>query len=181
MSTDNITLIENKEVFSDDQKVAEIFNNFFSNAVKNLNIDYYEYFSFDKYFLCKDAENEDPILRAIEKYENHPSILKIKESIPESECFTFIQTDLNSVIREICNLNDSKSSPIESIPAKILKDIYDTVAPKIVLDFNSSIMTGIFPQNQKLADVTPIFKNDDKQYKGNYRPVSILSALSQRI
>ena len=124
-STDNITLIENNEIVSDDQKVAEIFNNLFSNAVKNLNIDYYEHFSFDKYFLCKDTENKEPILRAIEKYENHPSILKIKELIPESERFSFNQTDLKSVIREIGNLNESKSSPIESMPAKILKDIYD--------------------------------------------------------
>ena len=46
-------------------------------------------------------------------------------------------------------------------------------------DFNSSIKTGIFPQNQKLADVTPIYKSDAKNFKNNYRPVSILSALSK--
>ena len=176
LSTDNITLIENNEIVSDDKAVAEIFNNFFSNAVKNLNIDYYEHFSFDKYFLYKDSENMDVILNAIEKYENHPSILKIKESIPEGECFSFKKTDLKSVIKEIGNLNETKSSPIESIPAKILKDTYDIIAPKIVIDFNSSVTTGIFPNNQKLADVTPVFKNDVKQNKGNYRPVSILPA-----
>ena len=178
-STDNITLIENNQIVSDDHKVAEIFNNYFSNAVKNLNIDNYEHFSFDKYFLYKDTYNEDAILRAIEKYENHPSILKIKESTPENECFSFKQTDLTSVIKEIGNLNESNSSPIESIPAKILKDIYDMIAPKIVIDFNSSITTGIFPRNQKLADVTPVFKNEVKQCKANYRPVSILPALSK--
>ena len=49
----------------------------------------------------------------------------------------------------------------------------------ILIDFNSSTKTGIFPQNQKLADVSPIFKTDDKHLKGNYRPVSILPALSK--
>ena len=181
LSTDNITLIENDVIESDDQTVAEIFNKFFSNAVKNLNIDYYEHFSFDKYFLYQDTENNDVILSAVEKYENHPSILKIKESIPKNECFSFKKTDLKSVIKEIGNLNESKASPIESIPAKILKDIYDTIAPKIVIDFNSSIMTGIFPQNQKLADVTPVFKNNVKQNKGNYRPVSILPAFVKNL
>ena len=68
---------------------------------------------------------------------------------------------------------------IESIPAKILKDNYDIIGPKIVIDFNSSIRTGIFPQNQKLADISPVFKNDVKLFKENYRPVSILSALSK--
>ena len=65
------------------------------------------------------------------------------------------------------------------MPAKVLKDITDTIAPKIVIDFNLSISTGLFPQNLKLADVTPVYKNDDKQFKGNYRPVSILPALSK--
>ena len=160
-------------------QVAEIFNSFIGNAVKNLNIDYYEHFSFDEYFLCTETENLDPILRAIEKYEKHPSILKIKEITSENTCFTFKRTEIKSVIKEIANLNESKSAPNESIPAKILKDHYDIIGPKIVIDFNSSIKTGIFPQNQKLADVYPIFKNDLKHFKGNYRPVSVLSALSK--
>jgi hypothetical protein len=41
------------------------------------------------------------------------------------------------------------------------------------------IYTGIFPQNPKLADVAPLFKKDVKQYKGNYRPVSLLSSISK--
>ena len=69
---------------SDDKEVAEIFNRFFSNAVKNMNIDYYEHFSFDEYFLCKVTENEDPVISAIEKYTNHHSILKIKEKLQMS-------------------------------------------------------------------------------------------------
>ena len=142
MSTDNITLIENNIIVSEDEKVAEIFNSFFSNAVKNLNIDYYEHFSFDEYFLCKDTENEDPILRAIEKYEKHPSILNIKLTTPENSHFSFTPTDLKSVFKEIGNLSETKSTPIESIPAKILKDNYDIIGPKIVIDFNSSIKTG---------------------------------------
>ena len=138
-STDNIALIENNVIETDDQKVAEIFNSFFGNAVKNLNIDYYEHFSFDKYFLCKDTENNDPILLAIEKFENHPSILKIKEITQKNSCFSFKPTDLKSIIKEIANLNESKSTPIESIPTKVLKDNYDIIGPKIVIDFNLSI------------------------------------------
>ena len=177
VSIHNITLIENNKIVPEDDKVAEILNSFFSSAVKDLNIDYYEHFSFDDYFLCKDAENGDLVLRAIEKYEKHPSILKIREIKATNSSFSFQPTDLNSVIKEIANLNESKSTPIESIPAKILKDNYDVVGPKIVIDFNSSIKTGIFPQNQKLADISPIYKNNVKQMKINYRPVSILPAL----
>ena len=89
ITTDKITLIENNLIVSDDKNVADIFNNFFSNAVKNLNIDYYEHFSFYKYSLCKDTENTDSILKAIEKYENHPSILKINEINNKKRMFLF--------------------------------------------------------------------------------------------
>ena len=77
VSADNITLIEKtgvlkEEIISDDKTLANIFNNFFNGAVKSLNIDYYEHFSFD----CIYSESEDPIIKAIEKYSKHPSIQK---------------------------------------------------------------------------------------------------------
>ena len=124
-------------------------------------------------------ENEDPSFRAIEKYESHPSILKIKELVSENDHFAFKPTDLKSVTKEISNLKDSKACPIESIPSKILKENYEIFAPKLLIDFNYAISNGIFPKNQKLADITPIFKDDDKHIKRNYRPVSILPALSK--
>ena len=78
MVTDSITLTENNKLVSEDKEVANIFNNFFSTAVKGLNIDYYEHFSWD----CVFSESEDPITRAIEKYSKHPSIVKIKGRHP---------------------------------------------------------------------------------------------------
>ena len=39
MSTSKITLIEDNEVISDNTKCAEVMNNFFSDAVLNLDID----------------------------------------------------------------------------------------------------------------------------------------------
>ena len=36
-----------------------------------------------------------------------------------------------------------------------------------------------FPENLKLADVSPIFKMKDKTFVGNYRPVSILPTVSK--
>ena len=175
ISSENITLFENRDLVSDDKQIADIFNDFFSNAVKGLNIDYYEHFSYD----CIFTENEDPIMKSIEKYSKHPSILKIEENYPKTEIFSFKPTNLDSVLIEIEKLNESKSSPIESVPARVLKDIQDILCPKIVIDFNSAISTGIFPTNLKAADVAPLFKKECKQYKGNHRPVSLLAAMSK--
>lgn len=109
-TTDNITLVENNVMVSKDKEVAGIFNSFFSNAVKNLNLDSYAHFSFDEYFLCRETQNEDPVLRAIEKYENHPSILKIKQNTSKRSCFSFKQTNLKSVTEDVTNLDESKAT-----------------------------------------------------------------------
>ena len=180
ISKDNISLLEKtsvlkEEIISDDNQLAHIFNHFFSNAVKSLNIDYFEHFSFD----CVFSENEDPVLNAIEKYSKHPSILKIKEYYPQTTTFSFQETSLEIVYKLVVNLDTSKSSPIESVPARILKNIADVLCPKLVIDFNTAISTGQFPQHMKHADVIPLFKKNIRQLKENYRPVSLLSALSK--
>ena len=36
-----------------------------------------------------------------------------------------------------------------------------------------------FPENLKLADITPVFKKEDKNLAKNYRPISVLPTLSK--
>ena len=42
----------------------------------------------------------------------------------------------------------------------------------LVIMFNTSIETRIFPDAWKLARVIPIFKEGDRDDKSNYRPIS---------
>ena len=72
---DNITLVENDEIITDDLESAEMFNNFFSEIVPNLNITTNEDILTDTIYM------DGPVLKAFEKYENHPSIKMIKEKI----------------------------------------------------------------------------------------------------
>ena len=44
---------------------------------------------------------------------------------------------------------------------------------------NNSLKDGLFPNEMKLADISPVFKKDDDLNKVNYRPVSILSHMSK--
>ena len=64
----NVTLVKEKEVISDDGKFANVFNDFFINGVKNLNI------TVNVDILCEANNIKDPVLKAIEKYKKHPSI-----------------------------------------------------------------------------------------------------------
>ena len=142
---------------------------------KSLNIDYFEHFSWD----CIFSESDDLITKAIEKYSKHPSILKINEHYPKNNKFSFQPTNLEDVTKEVQGLDVSKSAPLESLPAKVMKDIADVFCPKMVIDFNSAIKTGIFPESSKQADVVPLFKKGVRQSKRNYRPVSLLTAISK--
>ena len=49
----------------------------------------------------------------------------------------------------------------------------------IVKDLNNCIDKGVFPDDLKHVDVTPIHKKKDKSDKTSYRPVSILSNISK--
>ena len=51
----------------------------------------------------------------------------------------------------------------------------DTCAPALNGIWNNEIITQkSFPNNLKLADVTPVFKKEDASLLKNYRPVSVL-------
>ena len=157
-----------------DAEVAQVFGKYFNSIVKSLDI--------PKCLGTRDSSSiseSDPILIAILKYENHPSILKIKQSVEENSSFSFSCVCENTVRQEIISLVKSKATPITSIPPSILKEHADIFAKKIQIDFNTSITTGIFPNNLKYADVSPIFKSGNPLDKSNYRPISILPAVSK--
>ena len=175
VARDNIVLNENDRVIDDDEKISEMFSDFFSNVVSNLNIS-------KSYWGEKEMENcnfEDPILKAISNHHNHPSIIKIRESINPKEIFSFKHTNYESVYKEVIALNNSTACPIDSIPPKIIKQHCDLFTQKLENDFNHTVSTGTYPNNMKNADITPAHKSNDRTDKTNYRPVSILPSISK--
>jgi hypothetical protein len=76
-------------------------------------------------------------------------------------------------------LKDSKSSGQDKIPVKNLKDSSDVCVAYLSYIFNCFLLTGIFPDDWKLARVSPIYKSGDKQECGNYRPMSVLSVVAK--
>ena len=55
----------------------------------------------------------------------------------------------------------------------MLKECAQTVSKPLHILFSRSLNEGIFPDQWKIAQVTPIFKKGDKT--SNYRPVSLFS------
>ena len=172
VSKEKITLVEDNEIYEDDKRISEIFINFFSDAVKNLNIEV------NTDILLDDQNEMDPINKAIKKYTNHPSILTIKAKC-WNDTFTFNHITREQILEEIVLLNPNKVCPKDTIPPKIIKENSDIFVDMIFHDFNQSVDLGTFPTNLKLADIIPTHKKEERIYKVNYRPVSILSPLSK--
>ncbi|XP_057299404.1 uncharacterized protein LOC130630024 [Hydractinia symbiolongicarpus] len=173
-STQIIILIEKEEIISDDEKVANIFNTSFTNIVKNLDLT----ISDTILVICSNVD--DPVLKAIKQYENHPSILNIKKNIGNyNPGFSFNHVEKAEIRREIRNLNIHKACQETDIPTKIIKENEDQYLEILHFSVNSAIDLCKYPEFLKRADVTPLFKEKDRSDKSNYRPISILSNLSK--
>ena len=68
-----ITLVENNIVISDDQKITNIFIEYFNNIVPQLAL------AIPRYAIVATNAIEDPVLNAVYKCQEHLSILAIKE------------------------------------------------------------------------------------------------------
>ena len=102
----------------------------------------------------------------------------IKE-IMDHSTFSFNITCLTDVVKEVNALNINKSNPQNSISASHLKQYIDVCGEVLLEIINKSIINSEFEDAMKLADITPVNKNDDVTNKSNYRPISGLPSLSK--
>ena len=161
-------------ILNDDELNADELNTFFKNGVSNLNINE------NKYVINHDSGNlSDPVDKAICKYTIHPSILLIKSKLENQKHFSFQPISKFDMEKEIQNIDLKKATTKKTIPPKILKVSCNISAKTLHILFNECLITGNFPDNLKLADVTPYFKKKDPLNKANYRPVSVLPSISK--
>ena len=124
------------------------------------------------------VNSDDPVENAINKFKNHPSILRIfQEGYPENS-FSFEFISESSIHSIIINIDSSKAYQNDNIPPQILKDNVDICKMALSSDVNKCIYNGIFP-NLKHADITPTFKKIERLHNTNYRPISIWPTLSK--
>ena len=103
-SKESISLINKDGLITKNEDLAKTFNIFFSSIIKKLGIKH----------VPGDESNlpnvEDPILKAIAKYENHPSILRIKNYMKEKDLhFSFEFVDKPKTCKEINKLDEKKA------------------------------------------------------------------------
>ena len=142
-------------------------NNYFTGITSHLN-------------LKPDQINHSEILTNIEHFKNHESIQRIKlANFHHRQTFNFRYVSVKEVQKELINLSSKKVTRKGDIPAKIFKDSLSVYTKELTTIINNCLKVGLFPNEVKLADVSPVFKKDDDLNKENYRPVSILSHMSK--
>ena len=169
IETVKTVILNNNEIISNNEELAEIFNKHCSKIVENLDIDQ---------TLASNIASSDttgPVFNAIKKYEDHQSIKKIKHFMrgKDLQVLSNFETK-NKILAEIHNLDKKKAYQESDIPVKIIKDNIDIFSEFILHNFNNLIFDATFSSELKKADVIPVFKKKDQKNVENYRPVSIL-------
>ena len=85
-------------------------------------------------------------------------------------------------ILKICNdINVNKSSSIKNVSSRVIKDAFLSIPNIIQHLIQSALDIGIFPDEWKIANITPLQKGGDKTSVTNLRPVSLLPLPSKII
>ena len=71
-------------------------------------------------------------------------------------------------------MNANKAHGPDDISVKMIKLCPNALCAPLKLIFNNILATGIYPDQWKMANVTPVHKKDNKQIINNYRPISLL-------
>ena len=88
----------------------------------------------------------------------------------------FIDHEILSLIR---SLNPNKAMGPDGISSQMLILCGASLVLPLKLIYRNILYTAIFPDQWKLANVTPIHKKDNKQMVKNYRPISLLPICSK--
>ena len=137
--------------FTNHEDIAEGFNEYFSNIGPNLasNIDSSNY-----------------------NFETHVKNAK-------SEFAAFQHVTVSHVSHLLHGLSSNKATGIDKISCKIIKLATPIISDSLTLIFNQAITLSSFPDEWKIARVIPLYKNGQRYIPGNYRPISVLPAISK--
>ena len=143
-------IIEDDKIITNNEDIANTFNQYFSSIG------------------CKLSDNirddgSDPL----------------SFMTPVANTFNFSPITTEEVIEALSQLNPKKAPGIDGISIRLLRDTIDVIAEPLANIFSLSLRTAIFPDDWKLAKISPIFKDGTKNDCGNYRPISVISTVAK--
>ncbi len=143
-------LINNKKT-SDQSLIAEAFNLYFSTIGE------------------QTSQSVPQTHKHYKDYLNHPSI----------NSMYLDQVEPHDIVNIVRNLKPKTSSGHDEISMKLIKLSLHTIILLLTHIINRSLMTGRVPSELKMAKDIPFFKTSENYLVKNYRPVSLLPAISK--
>lgn len=98
---------------------------------------------------------------------------------PTIQKFDFLKTTENEIIKVIDKFKSKSSTGYDRVSNNLIKFVKKEICTPIMLIFNQTISTGMFPNALKIAKVSMLFKKGDAKLIENYRPISILPSFSK--
>ena len=95
--------------------------------------------------------------------------------------FKFTGVTEQSVHTELRKLKRKKSAGLDDIPPSVLKDAAVVLSSPLARIINLSFETGVFPTDWISSRLTPVHKSGARDSINNYRPISVIPAISKII
>jgi len=90
-----------------------------------------------------------------------------------------IHVTIPGVVKLLRNLDPSKAAGPDGITSHLLKETSNELAPILTVIFQHSLDTGQVPHEWKTAQISPIYKKENRCTPANYRPVSLTCICSK--
>ena len=158
-STSNSSFKVGNKVITDKNKISNAFCVYFSNIP-----------SLMKATICS-------FMNPTWQY-NDMGGLSIKVN-PNNYAFSFAEVHYQEVLRILESLNPYKPAGVDNIPPKVVNDAATEIAKPLLILANRSLQCGQFPNDEKMARITPVYKSDEKILLDNYRPITTLPVFSK--
>ena len=100
--------------------------------------------------------------------------------LPEAniESIFLTPTDQQEILDIMLNIRNSAPGH-DGISSKVINPVIEFLLPHLIYITNLSFTEGVFPFELKVAQVVPLYKNNDPLLINNYRPISILPFFSK--
>lgn len=126
-----------------------------------------------------NADNLNDYFLSSDHFSSNSSTVFNENPIPDRQIsFDFHNLSELDVVKSINSIK-SNALGIDSISLKFIKIILPYIISTLTHIFNHCITSSTFPDNWKVAIVQPIAKNNSPKILQDYRPISILPALSK--
>ena len=142
-------IIDDQEI-SDQGKIANCFNRFFVDIIPKLAS------------MISESQTK------FDQYLNPHQTFMGEANLTDDE--------LKEALR---SLKPSKSPGYDNISSNVVNETSDIFFTPLKYIFDLSLQQGIFPENLKIAKMSPVYKKDEEFLLTNYRAISVLPCFSK--